>query len=45
METNTNSNNFNKKIFENLENQGKGFEEESDEFAGENVNVNTTMIL
>jgi hypothetical protein len=35
----TNSNNINKKVFENLENKGKGFEEESEEFAGDDIEV------
>ena len=45
MEENSNTHpdlhiNQNKKVFESLENQGRTFEDESDEFAGENVNLN-----
>jgi hypothetical protein len=35
-----NSSNINKKIFENLENQTGGFEEESEAFSGDDINVN-----
>ena len=33
------SHKINKKVFENLENQSKGFEEESEEFAGDDLEV------
>jgi len=40
----SNSNNLNKKAFENLEGQGKCFEEESDEFAGDDITVNKIIL-
>ncbi len=41
----TNEINSNKKVFEDLENKGRTFEDDSNEFAGDDITVYLKLIL